>query len=124
MNKVFIQGNLGQNPECREFQNNNGVANFSVATTERYKDGEEWKDRTEWVNVAVFNGWKFVKDYITKGDSVLIEGKLRTSSYESNGATRYKTEVIVDRSGSIKKLNRATPSETRAMAPETDDLPF
>ena len=68
MNKVFIQGNLGKDPECREFQNNNGVANFSVATTERYKDGEEWKDRTEWVNVAVFNGWKFVKDYITKGD--------------------------------------------------------
>ena len=98
LNKVLLIGNVGKDPDVRHFEGGGSVANFSLATTERYKDRNgETKDVTEWHNIVC---WRQLADlaenYIRKGTQIYVEGKLRTRSYESNGATRYVTEIQAD----------------------------
>ena len=96
MNKVFLLGNLGAEPELRFTQNGNAVLNMRLATSERFKDNSgEWKDRTEWHSVVVWGkrGEGLAK-ILTKGSRIMVEGSLRTTSYEArDGGKRYKTEV-------------------------------
>ena len=94
MNKVFLCGNLGSDPEVRDTPNST-VCNFSVATTEREKVQGNWEDVTSWHRVTCWgktaeNCGKF----LSKGSKVLIEGKLKYGSYEKDGRTIYTTEVI------------------------------
>jgi single-strand DNA-binding protein len=99
VNKVILIGNLGKDPEIRTFPNGGRVANFSIATSESWKDkatGEK-KERTEWHRVAVLNDAlvKVVQDYLKKGAKVYIEGQLETRKYEKDGREMYTTEIVL-----------------------------
>jgi single-strand DNA-binding protein len=107
INKVILVGNVGKDPDVRYFDNNEGVANFTLATTERgftTRDGRQIPERTDWHNITVRRGLvKVAESYIKKGTQLYVEGKLRTRSYEQEGVTKYVTEVIAD---TIKLLGR------------------
>lgn len=98
VNKVILMGNVGKDPEYKDFDNDGSVAKFTLATTDRtFKtaNGTEVPERTEWHNIVLQNGLaKVAKEYVKKGDKLYIEGKIRTRSYEdNNGVKRYVTEV-------------------------------
>jgi single-strand DNA-binding protein len=97
LNRVTILGNLGADPELRMTTGGQGVLNVRVACSESYLDKDRKKqERTEWVNCVIWGkrGEGLAK-VLKKGDRVLIEGSLRTSSYEDrDGNKRYKTEVV------------------------------
>ena len=99
LNKVTLIGNLGNDPETRQFSNGGEVCNLSVATTESWKDKAtgERKDKTEWHRVSVFSpGLVTVcKNYLKKGSKVYLEGQLETRSWEQEGQKRYSTEVVL-----------------------------
>jgi len=99
VNKVIIVGNLGDDPQTRFSPDGTAFADISVATTESWKDkatGEK-KELTEWHSVA-FAGKlaEIVGQYLKKGASVYIEGRLRTRKWMKDGVTHYKTEVRAD----------------------------
>ena len=97
VNKVIIVGNLGKDPESRSFPDGSPVCNISVACTEKYKDKSgESKEVTEWVNVVFFGKLADIAaDYLKKGSSVYVEGKLKTEKYtDKNGVERFATKVI------------------------------
>jgi single-strand DNA-binding protein len=100
LNKVCVLGNLGKDPVTKSFQNGGKVVNFSVACSESWKDRNtgEKKERTEWINVAVFSeGLATVcEKYLRKGSKVYIEGKLQTRKWQDqSGNDRYSTEVVL-----------------------------
>lgn len=147
VNKVILIGRLGKDPEVRNLDNGAVVANFSIATSESYKDrttGEK-KEITEWHNIVLWRGLAEISQkYLKKGDMVYIEGKLRTRSWEKEGVTRYTTEVVADNmtmlspksggggggyggGGSEYSSPERTAENVRANASadtSTDDLPF
>ena len=97
VNKVFLLGRLGRDPEVRYTQNQTTVANLRIATTERRPDGNGgWADATEWHTVVVFGKQAdIVKQYLTKGREVFIEGSLRTRQWQDqSGQKRYSTEIV------------------------------
>lgn len=95
MNKVLLLGNLGADPELRYTTAGTAVLSFRVATTESWVDkNREQQERTEWHSVVLFgNRAEGLSRFLSKGSSVLVEGGLRTSSYEKDGQKRYKTEI-------------------------------
>jgi len=100
LNKVMLIGNLGKDPEIRSFQNGGKVANFSIATSESWKDKNtgERQERTEWHNVAIFSEGLIgvVERYLKKGSKVYIEGQLQTRKWQDQqGQDRYTTEVVI-----------------------------
>jgi single-strand DNA-binding protein len=142
VNKVILVGRLGKDPEVRNLENGAAVANFTMATSETYKDrvtGEK-KEITDWHNIVLWRGLAEISQkYLHKGDMVYIEGKMRTRSWEKEGVTRYTTEVIADnmtmlstqRSGSSTSSSEGGYSGTAkgqesysADTSGTDDLPF
>ena len=98
INKVILIGNLGRDPETRYTQGGgSAVCNFSVATTESWRDRQsgEQQERTEWHNVVCFARLaEIAGEYLKKGSKVYIEGSLRTSSWEQDGQKKYRTEVM------------------------------
>jgi single-strand DNA-binding protein len=99
VNKVILVGRLGKEPEVRNLDNGAVVANFSIATSEVYKDRTtgERKEQTEWHNIVLWRGLaEIAQKYLHKGDMVYIEGKLRTRSWEKDGVSRYTTVVVGD----------------------------
>ncbi len=98
VNKVILIGNLGSDPELRSTAGGTAVANLSIATNERYQDKEgNWQDRTEWHRVVVFGRQaELVKQYLSKGRKVYIEGRLQTRSWDDaqSGQKRYSTEIV------------------------------
>lgn len=145
VNKVILIGNVGRDPAVRYFDNGNGVANFTLATTERgytLSNGTQVPDRTEWHNIVVSGRMAEVVDkYVHKGDKLYIEGKIRTRSYDDkNGVQRYVTEVFVDNMEMLTPKGNSQPGTyASAPAPTTsaqpqqqqapqdnsaDDLPF
>lgn len=140
VNKVILVGNLGKDPEVRNLENGATVANFTIATTESYKDrttGEK-KDITEWHNIVLWRGLADIAaKYLHKGDMIYLEGKLRTRSWEKDGVTRYTTEIVGDNmtmlsrkpssAGAGASPSASTPSysgSAEVSANSTDDLPF
>jgi single-strand DNA-binding protein len=99
VNKVILIGNLGKDPEIRSFPNGGRVANFSIATSESWKDKNsgERKERTEWHRISVLNDALVgvVEKYVKKGSKVYIEGQLETRKYEKDGRDVYTTEVVL-----------------------------
>lgn len=99
VNKVILVGRLGKDPEVRNLENGAVVANFTLATSETYKDkttGEK-KEITDWHNIVLWRGLaEIAQKYLHKGDMIFVEGKLRTRSWEKDGVTRYTTEIIGD----------------------------
>lgn len=154
INKVILVGNLGKDPEVRYLEGGTAVANFTLATSETYKDrttGEK-KTSTEWHNVVVWRGLaEIAEKYLKKGMQVYVEGKLRTRQWQDkDGNNRYTTEIVGDNfqmlgrkddSTNNTSSNYETPASgssnpqpantTTASAPsidsskdEDDDLPF
>ena len=144
VNKVILIGRLGRDPEIRNLDSGVAVANFTMATSETYRDKttNEKKEVTEWHNIVLWRGLaEIAQKYLHKGDMVYIEGKLRTRSWEKEGVTRYTTEIVADNmnmlspkssGGSGGESNysgspKSTASEGSSMPAETggsDDLPF
>lgn len=146
VNKVILIGRLGKDPEVRNLESGVSVANFTMATSETYRDrttGEK-KEVTEWHNIVLWRGLAEVaQKYLHKGDMVYIEGKLRTRSWEKEGVTRYITEVVGDNMtmlggrssggsgnyqpqeyGSSRPAEKSSDSGYGGGADVTDDLPF
>ncbi len=143
VNKVILIGNVGRDPAVRYFDSGNGVANFTLATTERgytLSNGTQVPDRTEWHNIVVSGRMAEVVDkYVHKGDKLYLEGKIRTRSYDDkNGIQRYVTEIFVDnmemltpkgtsQQGSYAPAPSAAPAQPQQQMPQdnpADDLPF
>ncbi len=147
VNKVILVGRLGKDPEVRSLENGATVANFTIATSETYKDKTtgDRKEITEWHNIVLWRGLADIAaKYLHKGDMVYIEGKLRTRSWEKEGVTRYTTEVVGDNmtmlstqrsgGGGGNYQQEYRPSTPQAAPPAddlkgvdnsaTDDLPF
>ncbi|MFD2512714.1 single-stranded DNA-binding protein [Pontibacter locisalis] len=99
VNKVILIGNLGKDPEVRHLEGGVAVARFPLATSESYKDKNGQKqEKTEWHNIVLWRGLAEVAEkYLRKGQSVFIEGKIRTSQYQDKeGNQRYSTEIVAD----------------------------
>ena len=100
INKVTLLGNLGKDPEVKFLPSGQAVANFSIATTDRYKDkAGEWQDRTEWHNVVAYaRTAEIVRDYVKKGNKIYVEGRLTTRSWDDKdtGKKVYRTEIFVN----------------------------
>lgn len=143
VNKVILVGRLGKDPEVRNLENGVSVANFTMATSESYKDKTtgDRKEVTEWHNIALWRGLADIAaKYLHKGDMVYIEGKIRTRSWEKDGITRYTTEIVGDNmtmlstkpsgGGSSEYSSRPSAADNGGTAPRpaadhtSDDLPF
>ena len=100
VNKVILVGNLGRDPEMRALPSGQQVANFSLATSRRYKDRDgNRKDETEWHNIVVYGKQaEIAGQYLTKGKMVFVEGRIQTRSWDDkeSGKKQYKTEIICD----------------------------
>ncbi|WP_321884243.1 single-stranded DNA-binding protein [Paraburkholderia bannensis] len=100
VNKVILVGNLGAEPEVRYLPSGDAVANIRLATTDRYKDkaSGEFKEMTEWHRVSFFGRLaEIVSEYLKKGSSVYIEGRIRTRKWQAqDGTDRYSTEIVAD----------------------------
>ena len=99
INKAFLLGNVGKDPEIRSTNGGSLVASFSLATADRQKDGQgNWQDKAEWHNLVAFNRTaEIVRDYVKKGSQLLIEGKIQTRSWDDRetGQKKYRTEIFV-----------------------------
>lgn len=100
VNKVILVGNVGQDPEIRQFANGGQVASFSLATSENWKDKNtgERKEKTEWHRISIFNEGlvRVVQSYVKKGSKLYIEGQLETRKWQDqNGVEKYTTEVVL-----------------------------
>lgn len=100
VNKVILLGNVGKDPEIRSTGGGTMVANFTLATSDRFQDqGGNWQDRTEWHNLVAFKRTaEIVRDYVKKGSKLYIEGKIQTRSWDDkeSGQKKYRTEIIVN----------------------------
>lgn len=100
LNKVTLIGNLGRDPEFRSTNDGKEIANFSIATSESWKDratGEK-REKTEWHRIVIFNEGlvRIVKNYVKKGSKLYIEGQLQTRKWtDSDGNEKYTTEIVL-----------------------------
>lgn len=99
VNKVILLGNVGKDPEIRVLPSGQPVANFSIATSERFKDQQgNWQDRTEWHNMTAYGKLaEIIRDYVKKGSKLYTEGRLTTRSWDDkeSGKKVYRTEIVV-----------------------------
>lgn len=138
VNKVILVGNLGKDPEVRHLDNGRAVANFSLATSETYKNKQgERVTNTEWHNVVLWSPLaEIAEKFLKKGGQVYIEGKLTTRSWDDQeGNKRYTTEVVGREltllGGKPEGSSSSSNSNSMAESPvsnipedDTDDLPF
>ena len=130
LNKVMLIGNVGVDPEYRTTATGTAVVSLTLATNEKWTDKQGAKqEKTEWHRVAMFNKLaELANQYVKKGSKIYIEGKITTSTYEKNGETQYKTEVIVSNFELIAPREDATmpPSKPQSeSAPDfAEDIPF
>lgn len=136
LNKVMLIGHLGNDPESRQ-AGGNTVCNFTVATSESYKDSKgETVERTEWHRIVVWGKLaEICKQYLAKGRQVYVEGKLQTRSWEKDGQKQYTTEIVASvmqmlgkGEGQGSSRTEPTTTATASKAPdsyqEKDELPF
>lgn len=100
VNKVILLGNLGRDPETRYTTGGDAVTNLNIATSEQWKDKSgEKQERTEWHRVVLFGRQaEIAGEYLKKGRSVYIEGRLQTRKYtDKDGVEKYSTEIVADR---------------------------
>ena len=96
LNKVMLIGRLGRDPEVRNLDNGGAVANFSLATTDSWKDKQgQRQERTEWHSIVAWGALSsFAQNYLVKGRLIFVEGRLQTRNWEKDGVKQYKTEVV------------------------------
>ena len=140
VNKVILVGNLGKDPEIRTTKDGKEIANFSIATTESWKDKStgERKNKTEWHKVSVFSQGLvgIIKNYVKKGTKVYVEGQLQTRKWtDKNGVDKYSTEVILQNFNSAlvlldskEGISKHSVDKGNGYAPEEesfdDSIPF
>ncbi len=151
VNKVILLGNVGKDPEVRHLESGASVANFTLATSERFKDRSgAAQEKTEWHNIVCWRALAdIVEKYVKKGTQVYIEGKIRTRNYtDQNNQTRYVTEIYADtlqlvgrksdnpasQGGYVPQHTTPAPQPQQPQTPinqdfpgendTTDDLPF
>ena len=140
INKVILIGNLGRDPEVRYSQDGTKIVNFSLATSESWKDKQtgEKREKTEWHRVVIFNDHLggIAEQYLRKGTKVYVEGALQTRKWTGNdGNERYSTEVVLQRfRGALTMLGGDKPNSGTPQAAVTatdpgpqsadDDIPF
>ncbi|KGL62057.1 single-stranded DNA-binding protein [Polaribacter sp. Hel1_85] len=141
INKVILIGNLGDDVKMHYFDDQNCVGRFPIATSESYtnKQTGEKVTTTDWHNIVVRNGLaKVCEKYLTKGDKVYVEGKLKNRQWEQDGVKRYSTEVQVNEMTMLstkrnpENTNSPQPTQKQPSSPapktvapeENDDLPF
>ncbi len=109
INKVILVGNVGQDPDVRSTQDGREIANFSLATSDSWKDkttGEK-KEKTEWHRVVIFSPGLVgvVKNYVKKGSKLYIEGSLQTRKWtDSNGVEKFTTEIVLQNFNSVLQI--------------------
>ena len=139
INKAILVGNLGKDPEIRYTPSGMAVANFSIATSEKWKDKNsgEMQERTEWHRIVAWGRLgEICGEYLSKGRQVYIEGRIQTNQWEKDGVTRYTTEIVAKEMkilGSRDSGDASRPTES-TQAPEysgppvpgegEDDIPF
>jgi len=127
VNKAILIGNLGKDPELRYTPSGRAVANFSIATTERWKgqDGEN-QEKTEWHNIVLWGRTaELAKEYLSKGSPVYIEGRIQTRSYEDkNGVKKYITEIVGQRMQFLGKRGETGSDYTPPPPPADESAPF
>lgn len=145
LNKVFLIGNVGKDPEVHYFDSNTRKASFTLATTDRgftRTDGTAVPERTKWHNIVVWRGLaEVVEKYVRKGSKLFIEGKITSRSYEDkSGVKRYVTEITAENLELLNRLNATSddnqmPSQPAqgnqydytdsiSNMPDDSDLPF
>lgn len=138
INKVILVGNLGRDPEVKYTQANVPVANFSIATSESWKDKTtgEWEEKTEWHRVVAWRGLaERAEQKLKKGNTVYVEGRLETRKWEKDGQTHYTTEIVADKLlifGAVSDGKEREPAPRKEFTPPPapaggdidDDLPF
>lgn len=99
LNRATLIGRLGKDPDTKQMKNGKAVSNFSIATSEKWKDKntKEWVEKTDWHNIVVYERLaEICQQYLKKGSLVFVEGKIRTRSWEQNGEKKYMTEILVN----------------------------
>lgn len=138
LNRVMLIGRLGKDPELRYMPNGKAVVNFSIATSENWKDRDtgDKQERTEWHNIVAFEKLaEIIAEYQRKGSQVFIEGKLRTRKWQDkDGKDRYTTEIVasgMQMLGSRPQQERSESPSTQSSGPANaaadsfdDDVPF
>lgn len=139
MNKVILMGNLGKTPETRTLESGVVVCRFPIATSETYKNRKsgEKTSHTEWHNIILWRGLAEVAEkYLNKGDKILIEGRIRTRSWEDkeSGQMRFITEILADKMQMIGSIKKSSEDLNENQEPsvsfiqespiEQEDLPF
>ena len=132
VNKVILVGNLGKDPEVRFTKDGQAVANFSIATSEKWtgKDGNK-EEKTEWHNITAWGKLgEICGEYLTKGKQVYVEGKLQTQNWEDdNGNMRNKTDIVISNMTMLAQSsggNHEAPDNSQGQRNDVDDgeIPF
>jgi len=140
VNKVILLGHVGKDPDIRYSKSGTAVANFSIATTERWKDKNtgEKQERTEWHRCTAWGrSAEVIGEYVKKGSPLFVAGKLQTRKWQDKeGVDRYTTEIVVDEfqllgsRGGGDQQEDARPATSAAQKPAAsqqdfdDDIPF
>jgi single-strand DNA-binding protein len=137
VNKVILVGNVGQDPEVKYTPSGVPVAKVSLATNERFKDGnDQWQDRTEWHSIVAWQRLaEIVGEYVRKGTKLYIEGKLQTTSWQDrSGEKKYRTEIVArdlvllgsreNGQNAAAQAARDGSNTEHAPAVVDDDIPF
>lgn len=136
VNKVILLGNLGKSPDMRYLPNGDAVANFSIATTENWKDKSgEKQSKTEWHRIVAYGKLaEIMGEYLDKGSSVYIEGRLQTRKWQNKeGVDQYTTEIVADRmqmlggkpaGGGERGQSASRDSDSGGFEDMGDDIPF
>jgi len=134
LNKVLLIGNAGKDAEVRYTASGTAVASFSLATSEKFKNKSgEWEERTEWHNIILWGRLaEIAGEYLTKGKTVFIEGRLQTRKWQDrDGKDRYTTEIVGEKMQMLSRKEgngRTEETEQRlpeqAPLPDDDDVPF
>ena len=141
LNKVMLIGNLGKDPEVRYTASGQAVAGFSLATSEKFKGKSgEWEERTEWHNITLWGKLaEIAGEYLTKGKTVYIEGRLQTRKWQDkSGNDRYTTDIVGDKMQMLSAKGERSGGGDASSAPKAtgggssyeeppfqdDDIPF
>ncbi len=124
VNKCIIIGNLGRDPEIRYAQNGMAICKLSVAVTEKVKDGDTWKDQTEWFRCTLFGKTaENAAQYLQKGRQVYVEGRLKTEKYkDKDGVEKTSTELVANQCNFLGGGGEGAPAGP-ASRPAQDGLP-
>ena len=133
VNKVILVGHLGRDPEYKVTPSGNSVCTFTLATSDKYKNRDgQMVDTTEWHNIEIWGKLgEIANQYLKKGSLVYLEGRIKTDTYEKDGATRYYVKIVVnemnmlggrDSAPSYSQEYQAAPAKAPAQRPGYDNI--